>query len=151
MGYETINFIPHQYTFLVFLSFTALASILFAVLIKCTVRNYTKPICRKIGVRLPNANFFGRILLRVFLLTSLELFVSCYVGFKSVQSLDEELDRSTADGVSVILAVGLLACYFPVIARMSWVVLGNFNDLADDDIIEKYGYFFVDLDILRRG
>lgn len=100
---------------------------------------------------MPNANFFGKILLRVFLQTSLELFVSCYIGFKSVQSLDEEFERSTADGVSVILAVALLGCYFPVIARMCWVVLANFNDLADDETNEKYGHYYVDLDILRRG
>ena len=53
--------------------------------------------------------------------------------------------------MSVIVAVTLLACYFPIIARMCWVVLSNFNDLADDEMSENYEHYFVDLDILRRG
>jgi hypothetical protein len=151
MHYETINFIPHQYTFLIFSAIVLACGIFFVAVIKCTVKNFKIPCCRKIGVNMPNSNFFGRIIARIFYVCSLELFISCYIGFKSVDSVESELDRNTADGISVITAVTLLGLYFPGIARMCWVVLANFNDLADSDVRDQYEHYYVDLDILRRG
>jgi len=127
------------------------AGIIFVVVIKCTVKNFMVPFCRRIGIYMPNANFFGRIIIRIFLICSLELFISCYIGFKSVDSVQKELNRNSADGFSVILAVVMLATYFPAILRMCWVVLANFNDLADPVVRDKYEHYYVDLDILRRG
>ena len=151
LGYTTTNFIPQQYTFLVFLAMALGLALILAVVIRATIANFRRPGCRRLGTRLPDAAFFGRILLRLFLQSCLEVFITCYVGFRSIQSVDAELERSTADGLSVILAIVMLCLYFPVIARMVWVPLVHFNELADPETVEKYGHYYVDLDIMRRG
>jgi hypothetical protein len=92
MSMKSTNFFTLESMLTLLLCIFAFLTAFFGVFRYLSVRNYMNPSWRNIGVRLPTSRLFSRMFIRIFIVCSLELFISCYVAVVHITSLENEFD-----------------------------------------------------------